>query len=136
MCAMVRLELIDPKEKHKKFWEIHVENDDETVVEYGKIGAAPHVSHKDHGSAAEAKKFMDKMLKSKKKKGYTEVRTAEAGDDAKESNPKKNKERAIQIRKELQDAKNKAIIIDKWRDIRAKKREEEEMKLAEIEKEK
>lgn len=97
MCAMVRLELIDPKEKHNKFWEIRVENDDETVVEYGVIGAAPHVSHKDHGSAAEAKKFMDKMLKSKKKKGYTEVRAAEAGDDAKESNPKKNKTAVLRL---------------------------------------
>eukprot|EP00930_Biecheleria_cincta_P047182 TRINITY_DN32653_c0_g1_i1.p1 TRINITY_DN32653_c0_g1~~TRINITY_DN32653_c0_g1_i1.p1 ORF type:complete len:389 (-),score=94.23 TRINITY_DN32653_c0_g1_i1:34-1200(-) len=95
---MVRLELIDPKEKHKKFWEIRVENEDETVVEYGRICAAPHVSHKDHGSAVEAKKFMDKMLKNKKKKGYTEVQAAAAtSDDTKEPSPKKSRTGSLRL---------------------------------------
>ena len=55
-----------------KFWEIAV-NGSSTTIGYGAVGAAPRTSEKDHGSADKANKFADSQIRSKEKKGYSEV---------------------------------------------------------------
>eukprot|EP00288_Rhodomonas_lens_P014581 CAMPEP_0177706368 /NCGR_PEP_ID=MMETSP0484_2-20121128/9188_1 /TAXON_ID=354590 /ORGANISM="Rhodomonas lens, Strain RHODO" /LENGTH=342 /DNA_ID=CAMNT_0019217825 /DNA_START=76 /DNA_END=1104 /DNA_ORIENTATION=- len=55
----------------EKFWEISIAGK-ETTVTFGKIGTSGQAQTKDHGSAAAAQKFYDKMVNEKKKKGYSE----------------------------------------------------------------
>lgn len=67
------LELVD--DKSSKFWEIEV-NDNTYIVRYGKIGANGRTSSKTFDSADEAQKQANKVIASKRKKGYTEPQTA------------------------------------------------------------
>jgi len=72
-----------------KFWTICIEDETQTEVSYGAIGAKPRTSHKDHSSAAEAEKFKAKLIASKKKEGYVEAKSG--GDPVKEPASKKAK---------------------------------------------
>ena len=59
--------------KSQKFWEIQVEGDAFTV-RYGKIGTDGQVQTKTFASAEKAEAEAEKMIKSKTKKGYVEVK--------------------------------------------------------------
>jgi predicted DNA-binding WGR domain protein len=58
-----------PSSSGGKFWECTL-NGTGTSVTYGKVGAAGSTQVKDHGSEEAARKFFDKMVKEKTKKGY------------------------------------------------------------------
>ena len=65
--ALTHLEFKD--DKSSKFWQIKVEDNEHTVT-YGKIGARGSSKTKAFGSAAEAAASAEKLINSKKKKGY------------------------------------------------------------------
>jgi|GEM_PF-5873916 len=67
--ARTYLELID--DTSSKFWEIIVEGTEHTV-RYGKIGTDGRTSEKSFGSQEEAQASADKLIASKRKKGYAE----------------------------------------------------------------
>jgi len=59
-------------DKSEKFWEINVGGSSHTV-RFGKVGAKGQSKTKEFDSAEEAQKSADKLIASKKKKGYAEV---------------------------------------------------------------
>ena len=59
-----------PSSSGGKFWECALDGTSTTVT-YGKVGAAGSTQIKDHGSEDAARKFFDKMVKEKSKKGYS-----------------------------------------------------------------
>ncbi len=67
-------------EKSHKFWEIQV-NDNSHIVRYGKIGSDGRTSTKTFDSEEKAKTDAERLIKSKIKKGYTEIT---AGDSEKQ----------------------------------------------------
>lgn len=71
-----------------KFWEIKIEHETETEVSYGAIGAKPRLSHKDHGSAEKAEKFMTSQINKKKKEGYVEATATDATEEPASKKPK------------------------------------------------
>lgn len=56
-----------------KFWQISQDGKKLTIV-FGKIGTNGQTTEKSFDTADEAKAEMDKLIKSKIKKGYTEVK--------------------------------------------------------------
>lgn len=56
-----------------KFWQISQDGKKLTIV-FGKIGTNGQTTEKSLDTADEAKAEMDKLIKSKIKKGYTEVK--------------------------------------------------------------
>jgi len=54
-----------------KFWECSLDGEGNTTVTYGKLGTAGATQVKNHGSEEAARKFFDKVLKEKQKKGYS-----------------------------------------------------------------
>ena len=55
-----------------KFWQVTQDGKKLTIV-FGKIGTNGQTTEKSFDTADEAKAEMDKLIKSKIKKGYTEV---------------------------------------------------------------
>jgi len=64
-----------------KFWRGCVEGSS-THVTYGKVGTSGASQVKDHGSAANALKFLTKTSNEKQKKGYAECSDPDGGSDA------------------------------------------------------
>jgi predicted DNA-binding WGR domain protein len=61
-----------PSNSGGKFWQCNLDGSCTTVT-YGKVGSAGSTQEKDHGTEDAARKFFDKMVKEKTKKGYEEV---------------------------------------------------------------
>ena len=59
-----------PSSSGGKFWECSLQGSSSTVT-YGKVGARGATQVKDHGSEEAARKYFDKVLKEKMKKGYS-----------------------------------------------------------------
>eukprot|EP00928_Gymnodinium_smaydae_P084462 TRINITY_DN67737_c0_g1_i1.p1 TRINITY_DN67737_c0_g1~~TRINITY_DN67737_c0_g1_i1.p1 ORF type:complete len:190 (+),score=30.59 TRINITY_DN67737_c0_g1_i1:42-572(+) len=58
----------------RKFWQIQLRpSDRQTTVTYGKIGGPPKTDLKNFATNGLARKFIEKMLASKVKKGYVHV---------------------------------------------------------------
>src|SRR6185295_866795 len=63
-----------------KFWRARVEGKT-LYVNYGKIGSAGQTQVKELASAAEAQKEYDKLVRDKRKKGYTDMAGGEDDDE-------------------------------------------------------
>jgi len=64
-------------DKSEKFWEINVSGSSHTV-RFGKVGARGQSKTKEFDSAEEAQKSADRLIASKKRKGYAEVADSSA----------------------------------------------------------
>jgi predicted DNA-binding WGR domain protein len=60
-----------------KFWHISLDGSNTTVV-YGRVGTSGQTQNKNHGTAAKARTFFDKMVAEKVKKGYSHSKAANA----------------------------------------------------------
>lgn len=67
-----------------KFWRARVEGK-KLFVNYGKIGTAGQTQIKDFSDHASAVKEYEKLIRDKKKKGYTESSGAGGGDDSEDA---------------------------------------------------
>lgn len=56
-----------------KFWQV-TQNGKDLTITFGKIGTNGQTTEKSFGSAEEASAEMEKLIKSKMKKGYKEVK--------------------------------------------------------------
>jgi predicted DNA-binding WGR domain protein len=73
-------------EKSAKFWEIeHKEQSNKISVRFGKIGAEGTIQFKEFDSVEEAEIEVDKLIKSKVKKGYQEIENSDNSNNTDET---------------------------------------------------
>jgi predicted DNA-binding WGR domain protein len=63
--------LVYEDSKSHKFWSISIDGSS-TTINFGKFGTSGTNIVKDHGTSAKARKFMEKKIRGKRKKGYKE----------------------------------------------------------------
>jgi predicted DNA-binding WGR domain protein len=70
-------QLVFKEGNSNKFWHISLTGSETTVV-YGRVGTSGQTQKKNHGTAAKARTFFDKMVAEKTKKGYAPSKAANA----------------------------------------------------------
>jgi len=96
--SLRRFELVD--EKSNKFWEVST-SDSVFTVRFGRIGTEGQTKHKDVGSPDKAVTEVEKLIRTKTKKGYVESpdETKDTGHTGKKAaaNKKAKKESAASV---------------------------------------